>query len=35
LFLITLAGIALFLVVIALSRLVLGSWHDSVVERET
>jgi NitT/TauT family transport system permease protein len=35
LFLITLAGIALFLAVIAVSRLVLGSWHDSVVERET
>src|SRR5580692_9206103 len=35
LFLITLAGIALFLAVIALSRLALGSWHDSVIERET
>jgi NitT/TauT family transport system permease protein len=34
LFLITLAGIALFLVVIGLSRMALGSWHDSVVERE-
>jgi NitT/TauT family transport system permease protein len=34
LFLITLAGIALFLAVIALSRLALGSWHESVVERE-
>jgi NitT/TauT family transport system permease protein len=35
LFLITLAGIALFLTVIALSKLALGSWHDSVIERET
>src|SRR6202046_2609692 len=35
LFLITLTGIALFLTVLALSRLALGSWHDSVVERET
>jgi NitT/TauT family transport system permease protein len=35
LFLITLAGIALFLAVIALSKLALGSWHDSVIERET
>jgi NitT/TauT family transport system permease protein len=34
LFLITLAGIALFLVVIGLSRVALGSWHDSVIERE-
>ena len=34
LFLITLAGIALFLAVIALSNLALGSWHDSVIERE-
>jgi NitT/TauT family transport system permease protein len=34
LFLITLAGIALFLAVIALSKLALGSWHDSAVERE-
>jgi NitT/TauT family transport system permease protein len=35
LFLITLAGIALFLVVVGLSRLALGSWHDSAVIRET
>jgi NitT/TauT family transport system permease protein len=34
LFLITLAGIALFLVVIGISRMALGSWHDSVIERE-
>jgi NitT/TauT family transport system permease protein len=34
LFLITLAGIALFMVVTGLSRIALGSWHDSVVERE-
>jgi len=34
LFLITLAGIALFLVVVGISRMVLGSWHDSVIERE-
>jgi len=34
LFLITLAGIALFLAVVALSRLALGSWHDSAIERE-
>jgi len=34
LFLITLAGIALFLVVVGISRLALGSWHDSVIERE-
>jgi NitT/TauT family transport system permease protein len=34
LFLITLAGVALFLAVTALSRLALGSWHDSVVERD-
>jgi NitT/TauT family transport system permease protein len=35
LFLITLAGIALFLVVTGLSRIALGSWHESVIERET
>jgi NitT/TauT family transport system permease protein len=35
LFLITLAGIALFLVVVGLSKLALGSWHDSAVARET
>jgi NitT/TauT family transport system permease protein len=34
LFLITLAGIALFLVVVGLSKLALGSWHDSAVVRE-
>jgi NitT/TauT family transport system permease protein len=34
LFLITLAGIALFLVIVGLSKLALGSWHDSAVERE-
>ncbi len=34
LFLITLAGIALFLAVVALSKLALGSWHDSAVVRE-
>ena len=34
LFLITLAGIALFLVVVGISKLALGSWHDSVIERE-
>jgi NitT/TauT family transport system permease protein len=35
LFLITLAGIALFLVVVGLSKLALGSWHDSAIVRET
>lgn len=34
LFLITFAGIALFMAVVGLSRLALGSWHDSVLERE-
>src|SRR6516165_8163441 len=34
LFLITAAGIALFLVMVGLSKLALGAWHDSVVERE-
>jgi NitT/TauT family transport system permease protein len=34
LFLITFAGIALFLIMVALSKLALGSWHDSAVERE-
>jgi NitT/TauT family transport system permease protein len=34
LFLITLAGVALFMVVVGVSRLALGSWHDSAVERE-
>jgi NitT/TauT family transport system permease protein len=35
LFLITLTGIALFVVVVSLSRLALGAWHDSVLVRET
>ena len=35
LFLITFVGIALFLVMVGLSKLALGSWHDSAVERET
>jgi NitT/TauT family transport system permease protein len=35
LFLITIAGIALFSVVIGLSKLALGSWHDSAIVRET
>ena len=34
LFLITVAGIALFLVMVGLSKLALGSWHDSAVEKE-
>jgi NitT/TauT family transport system permease protein len=34
LFLITLAGIALFLVMVGLSKLALGSWHESAIERE-
>jgi NitT/TauT family transport system permease protein len=34
LFLITLAGVALFMVVVGVSKLALGSWHDSAVERE-
>ena len=34
LFLITLAGIALFMAVVGLSKFALGSWHDSVLERE-
>jgi NitT/TauT family transport system permease protein len=34
LFLITLAGIALFLAVVGLTKLALGSWHDSAIERE-
>ena len=34
LFLITFAGIGLFLVMVGLSRLALGSWHDSAIERE-
>jgi NitT/TauT family transport system permease protein len=35
LFLITLAGIALFTIVVGLSRLALGTWHDSAIVRET
>jgi NitT/TauT family transport system permease protein len=35
LFLITLAGVALFTVMIGLSKLALGSWHDSAIVRET
>jgi NitT/TauT family transport system permease protein len=35
LFLITVAGITLFLVMVGLSKLALGSWHDSAVEAET
>ena len=34
LFLITVAGITLFLAMVMLSRLALGSWHDSVAESE-
>src|SRR5580704_10823132 len=34
LFLITFAGIALFAIMVGLSRLALGSWHDSAIERE-
>jgi NitT/TauT family transport system permease protein len=35
LFLITVTGIVLFLVVSALTNLMLGAWHDSAVARET
>jgi NitT/TauT family transport system permease protein len=35
LFLITFAGIALFLITVGLAKLALGSWHDSAVTRET
>ena len=35
LFLITVAGITLFLAMVGLSKLALGSWHDSAVENET
>jgi NitT/TauT family transport system permease protein len=35
LFLITVAGITLFLAMVALSKLALGTWHDSAVENET
>ncbi len=34
LFLITVAGITLFMIMVGLSRLALGTWHDSVVENE-
>lgn len=34
LFLITVTGIALFLIMVALSKLVLGRWHDSELEHE-
>ena len=35
LFLITIAGIVLFMLMVGLSKLALGSWHDSAVENET
>jgi NitT/TauT family transport system permease protein len=35
LLLITVAGITLFLIMVGLSRLALGTWHDSVVENES
>jgi NitT/TauT family transport system permease protein len=35
LFLITLAGIVLFSIMVALSKVALGSWHDSLLVRET
>lgn len=35
LFLITVVGIILFLAMVGLSKLALGTWHDSVVETET
>jgi NitT/TauT family transport system permease protein len=35
LFLITVAGITLFLIMVGLSKLALGTWHDSVAEHET
>lgn len=34
LFLITVAGICLFLVMVGLSKLALGTWHDSAIEKE-
>ena len=34
LFLITVTGIALFLAMVGLSKLALGSWHDSAVARD-
>ena len=34
LFLITVTGIALFLTMVGLSKLALGSWHDSAVARD-
>jgi NitT/TauT family transport system permease protein len=35
LFLITVTGILLFLVMVGLSRLALGNWHDSEMEPES
>jgi NitT/TauT family transport system permease protein len=35
LFLITLAGVALFVIMVALSRLALGQWHESEIGTET
>ena len=35
LFLITVAGITLFVAMVGLSKLALGSWHDSVAESES
>ncbi len=35
LLLITLAGVALFCVMVVLSRLALGGWHESEIARET
>jgi NitT/TauT family transport system permease protein len=35
LFLITLAGVGLFAIMVVLSRLALGQWHESEVGAET
>jgi NitT/TauT family transport system permease protein len=35
LFLITVTGIALFLIVAGLTHAMLAAWHDSAVQRET
>jgi NitT/TauT family transport system permease protein len=35
LFLITVAGVALFAIMASLSRLVLGQWHESEIGAET
>jgi NitT/TauT family transport system permease protein len=35
LFLITVAGITLFLIMVGVSKLALGAWHDSVIENES